>query len=160
MKKVSYDTNNIFLERTGNVFVDSAQLTLQILLNKKEAEELTVNDIIELKNSGEISGVKWINENYKRFKSYSMLFGMNNMRSQVGFKTEENRKRIFEGYLHSLIDAIVIEFNPDKQEELNQTCSICSRIFKYDFNHNLISILETSYVNFKEKDKYKRRFSC
>ncbi len=151
---MTYEKTKVFLEPTGNVFVDQAQITLKILLKYPNSRKISVGDIETLINSKDICGVDWIVQNLSRFKSFTMIF-LNSPIVQSGFRPDN--LRIAKALLESLIKGIVNEFNASLTPK-PFLCDICGNNYDFNFDQEYRNVLRNNYSKYKA-DKEEKRFS-
>lgn len=149
-----YKPNSIS-EFTGNIFVDSGQLTLLTLLNTNSFHSISTEELKSLKESDEIFGIKWISENIISFKSFTMIFGTNHMRMQYVYRP--NNETIFKAFLNSLVDGIVDQLN--EKNNMDLVCDICGLKHNYNYNSEFDKILEENYEKYDPK-KESYNFVC
>ncbi len=151
---MSVDSFQLF-KLTGNIFVDSGQLTLQTLMGISYPQVLSIKEILSLKTSNELFGIDWVSKNLDSFNSFTMIFGTNHMRMQYVYKPDN--EKIFKGFLLSLIDGI------EEQQKLkiqkNYVCDICGCEHNYDFNVEFDKILKENYQKY-DPNKESHNFVC
>ncbi|MHA1381159.1 MAG: hypothetical protein ACTSRG_22555 [Candidatus Helarchaeota archaeon] len=147
---MTFDPDKTYLELTGNIFVDQGQITLQCMLNKPLSSRISVSDIMNLKASNEIYGIKWIAKNLDRFDSFSMLYTTNHMKMQSGFKPDN--EKIFLKFLELLIDEIYNQYNPDNKEK-PEMCDICGLRYNFNFDEGYEEILKENHSKYNPKKR-------
>src|SRR5271157_2420948 len=150
---MAYDKSVTFLEPTGNIFVDQAQITLRILLKYPNSQNISIQDITDLKTTNTEWSIDWLVNHLTRFKSFTMLFTKNPPLLQNGFKPDN--MQIFRAFLTSLIDGIVKQFDPTLQFKPLQ-CDMCGKEFEYDFNKEYRQVLEANYSKYKPEKEVPR----
>ncbi len=150
------DTSKIILPAAGNIFVDQGQIILKILKKIPPNQNLTLKDLEDLPSSDKVYGFNWIAHNILRFKSFSMLFTMNNPRANPALK--EDREPIFHALLNALFTGILRQYDSTLKNLFK--CEICGLNHNFNFDNEYRNVLKENSSKYAEKGKEESKFAC
>lgn len=139
----------IFETYTGNAMLNNALMTIEALANLKNVSEITSEILLSLYKAP-ISDSSLIELN-KRFKSYTMIFSLNNPLVNPAKKNDKMGERTYNGIMKSIIN--------NCETEGKYICEISGLRFEKTFEDYYKGVLKElkDYVRSKKLDEKKEK---